>query len=97
MLALLAVAARPRGSRGSGGRGGPPGDCAGVVSGVALDLSPIPNEKVLAEFLRNPGLADCGGGTGMSLYCACTLRSDLASIDEGFVDTLKRDEDAALS
>ena len=97
MLALLAVAARPLASTGSGGSAGPPGESATGEAGTSLDLRPIPNENVRAELRRKPGLAEGGGGTGISLYCACTLRSERASMDEGLVETLRREDEAALS
>ena len=98
MLALLAVMARPLGSLELGG-------CiagAGVTDGEEYcgsfaDLMPTPKEKVRAEFRRKPGLADGGGGTGISLKTAWTFRSDRLSIDEGVVEVLSRVEDALLS
>ena len=62
-----------------------------------LDRKPIPSEKVRAEFRRKPGLAEGAGGAGMSLYRLCTLRSDRASTEDGLVDTLSREDEAALS
>lgn len=97
MLALLAVAARPLASTGIGGSAGPPGEFATGEAVASLGFRPIPRENVRAELRRKPGLAEGGGGTGISLYCACTLRSERASIDEGFVETLKREDEAALS
>lgn len=97
MLALLAVTARSRLLPVS------PGIIAGIVGGACggtggscLDLFPRPREKVRAEFRKNPGRAEGGGGTGMSLN-VCTFLSDLASIEDGFVEMLSRVEDAPLS
>lgn len=98
VLALLAVMARPLGSFVLAGCTAGAGDAAGEENcGSLEDLMPTPKEKVRAEFRRNPGLADGGGGTGMSLKAAWTLLSDRLSIDEGVVEVLNRVEDALLS
>jgi hypothetical protein len=91
VLAVLAVTARSLLLWMSGGR--PPGEEAGD------DLLAIPKEKVREESRRNPGLADDGGGTGISLYALCPLAlSERVSIDEGLVEeVLRRAEEAALS
>ena len=79
----------------SGGR--PFGDVGDSRSGL-----PIPKENVLEVSRRKPGLADVGGGTGISLKgldpSPGMFLSDLVSTDEGFVEeVLRRAEDAALS
>lgn len=90
VLAVLAVTARSLLLWMSGGR--PPGEEAGD------DLLAIPKEKVREVSRRKPGLAEDGGGTGMSLYDLCPLAlSDRASMDEGLVEeVLRRAEEAAL-
>lgn len=70
VLALLAVAARLLISGRSPGIIAEADEGAGDEPGVALldDLSlTSPREKVRAEFRRNPGRAEGGGGTGISL------------------------------
>ncbi len=98
MLALLAVMARPLESLVLAGCIAGAGDTDGEqYCGSFEDLMPTPNEKVRAEFRRKPGLADGGGGTGMSLKLAWTFLSDRLSTDEGVVEVLNRIEDAPLS
>lgn len=93
VLAVLAVTARSLLLFMSGGR--PPGEEAGD------DRLAMPKEKVREESRRKPGLAEDGGGTGISVYDLWALPwpflSERASIDEGLVDdVLRRAEEAAL-
>ena len=72
------------------------GGLSGVETcGSFADLIPIPRENVRAELRRKPGLADGGGGTGISLK-VCTFRSERESRDDGVVEVLSRADEAAL-